>query len=133
MKKIELKQIIGYLAFGLKVKTDSRGIFDISGFSILKKGQISLKTNNTHLDFLECVTPILRPISDLTKPMKHKGIVEFIPAEYFRADIEVMLKNNDIDFDSIPHAVILKLLEWGFDIYGLIPTGLAIDINTLNN
>lgn len=31
-----------------------------------------------------------------------------------------------------PHLVYQKLLEWHFDIFGLIPAGLAIDINTLN-
>jgi hypothetical protein len=31
----------------------------------------------------------------------------------------------------LPNWTVEKLLEWHFDIYGLIEAGLAIDINTL--
>ena len=33
--------------------------------------------------------------------------------------------------ESMPYAIVSKLLEWHFDIDGLIEKGLAIDINTL--
>ena len=38
--------------------------------------------------------------------------------------------NQSIPFD---YQEMCKLLEWHFDIFGLIEKGLAIDINTLND
>jgi hypothetical protein len=31
--------------------------------------------------------------------------------------------------ERIKHFLFIKLLEWHFDVFGLIPEGLAIDIN----
>ena len=43
-----------------------------------------------------------------------------------------MVKFNFIDLKYLPYGVVEKLLEWHFDIFGLLEKGLAVDINTIN-
>lgn len=84
-----------------------------------------------------------RPLSDLTKEIKING-EKFIPIEWFRNDIKnvifemglftsLSIKGKNECFINCGTYIFInnKLLEWHFDIYGLIENGLAIDINTL--
>lgn len=72
--------------------------------------------------------PILRPLSDLyntdgfslSKMISHGYHNTFWSKEKFSV--------NHIYYHDL-----LILLEWHFDVFGLIDAGLAIDINTLNN
>lgn len=93
------------------------------------KGDLIGWTGHNNVSDLE-VKLLLRPLSDLTKEIEHNG-EKFVPCEFFVISVENMLKKSDVDLDCIPYNVIKKLLEWNFDIFGLIPHGLAIDINTL--
>ncbi len=102
--------------------------------------------------------PILRPLSDLTKPITHKGET-FVPAikihelrweSYgkFPKVIDVVKVGNkielqieetdfnsathwrlDLEFKNMPYWMIQKLLEWHFVIDE--PDGTWIDVNTL--
>lgn len=117
--------------------------------------------------------PILHPLSDLTKPITHKGLT-FVPAIKL-AKIVADIHNNDFDSEWIirDNGMIIcktpwdlhisiyyktetimfsvydmwnrqenrtrnqfiafqKLIEWHFDISGLIEKGEAIDVNTLD-
>ena len=40
-------------------------------------------------------------------------------------------KGDDVTY--LPYCIIEQLLEWQFDVHGLIEKGLAIDVNTLEN
>ena len=45
-------------------------------------------------------------------------------------------KPNDIELGMVlskMYIEVVKLFEWHFDVFGLIPEGLAIDINTLES
>ena len=87
--------------------------------------------------------PILHPLSDLTKEIEHKG-EKFVP-------ITILKEMNDGDYIyisefgvsidngyaagynlNIAFTFIQKLIEWHFDIAGLIEKGEAIDVNTLS-
>lgn len=82
---------------------------------------------------------ILHPLSDLTKEI----IVNEIKSTYLvqlwnRTRLKDMcdyyelveeFKENIIDF--APYSAIQMLLQWHFDIFGLIDAGLAVDINSL--
>lgn len=111
-------------------------------------------------DYLQYFTPILRPM-DLTKPIILEGkevipIVELAKIAFPRHDwFHVNAKNvvtedkekgfefdgKDFDFYNMHDGKILPvynqlaLFQWlfkhKFDVFGLIPLGLAIDINTL--
>lgn len=87
---------------------------------------------------------ILHPLTDLTKPIEHKGGT-FIPVEelfttfgYEPCDI---VKDAICDMGTLPKEwcilknmpfiLILKLIEWHFDIAELIEKNEAMDVNTL--
>lgn len=102
------------------------------------------RNDSTYVCFHHGIKPILRPISDLIKETEIDGN-KFIPAEVlFSVDNEEI--QNFKDFGELPdywkESIKLKprwysyyqvelLLQWHFDVFGLIENGLAIDINTL--
>lgn len=92
---------------------------------------------------------ILRPLSDLTKEIEING-EKFIPIDIFdfgdddsnNKIPDYGLKNHDYmiaiseynltyDINFLPFGVVEFLFKWHFDLFGLIPEKLAIDINTL--
>lgn len=86
--------------------------------------------------------PILCPLSDLTKPIEHRG-EKFVPIEKIlwesNFDTSIMTRKEinsyapsvvDIDLISLNDA--LLLISWHFDIANLIEKGEAIDVNTLS-
>lgn len=136
---MELKQLAGYLPYGLKMYyalSDDTWILDI--------------------DNIDCITkhdkPILRPLSDLTKEIYY-GLSTYVFTGLFEIGdydgcifefehgniktiklLEYISKNNShSDIDYLPHAVVSMMYEHHFDIHGLIEKGEAIDINTLPN
>lgn len=92
----------------------------------------------------------LRPLSDLTKPIEHNGEM-FVPIKelcnLYGAKFDKPYQNNmcaGFIYGFAAHDVlnlknieknefwkIHKLIEWHFDIVGLIEKGEAIDVNTL--
>jgi len=83
--------------------------------------------------YFEDVFPILRPLSDLTKEIEVNG-EKFVPETYLSwATLELLKLHDHVTrLEAAPYFDILKLLEWHFDVFGLIEKGFAIDINTLN-
>lgn len=132
--KLEKKHLAPYFPFNLCVKKRF-GRYSETKIEILDADD--LKT----FEFFKIFKPILRPISDLTKEIEYNR-EKFIP-------IEMLIKYSTNDFvgewlyqfkqgrlffnEEIPFKIIQKLLEWHFDVFGLIDAGLAIDINTLKN
>lgn len=129
--KLTLEHLTPYLPYRLK------GIFQFNDEKCVLvsidyfRNQISVfgKTLWNDLDVSE-FKPILRPLSDLTKEIEHNG-EKFVPCEQFKYDMECMLKECDVDLDCMSYNVINSLIEWHFDIFGLIDKNLAVDINTL--
>ena len=136
--KLEIKHIAPYLPYGLKAKildykSDyvGREIDSIIGihqwsndgnlWSVLTLGGAKPSPERTK--------PLLRPISQLYKKIEINGEF-FIPMEklskafrytdLFYFDMNNLLQN--------PYDVVKKLLEFNFDIFGLIEAGLAIEI-----
>ena len=122
------------LPFGLKAiytpfyEPDSVVEFGSSRYSMMLNKEYNYK-------------PILRPISDLTKEIEHKGDV-FVPIErLYHLDIMIcyisLFENINLDvvydhtFSNQYEKLLLKLVGWHFDIAGLIEKGEAIDVNTL--
>ena len=94
--------------------------------------------------FLQGCQPLLLPLSALTEEIEHNG-KKFVPyVELLRDcnfDVDNM-KKEDIEYykpseqekewvESRMYAEVSKLIEWHFDISGLIPKGLAIDKRTV--
>jgi len=85
--------------------------------------------------------PILRPLSDLTKycddlgfvPIEELNDCEYIKYYIFNNENKYFLLADIQDGYNIlePFSAKDRLLEWHFDIYGLIEQNLAIDKNTI--
>lgn len=73
----------------------------------------------------------LRPMSDLQKEIHFNGET-FTPAERIKkmypSDTFLTSTSNPAQWS---YRIVQKLLEWHFDIYGLIDENLAININEL--
>lgn len=122
--KLELKHLAPYLSYKLKVK---------------KLNGVIITMTTPYIDYcLNETKPLLRPLSDLTKEIEHKGQRGgdiFIPTRIlmchqfkFCDDKEDLLFNlqSPESIQRCPYNVVHKLLEWHFDVFGLIPEGLAI-------
>jgi len=129
MEKLELKHLAPYLPYGLKIR-------DIAYPSTF---EMNLKTISLSLENNDYNKPILRPLSDLKKGF-YVNDEEITPCDYFeeqhdyakiQSELENMSNHNYCD-GWLPYFVQQKLIEWNFDVFGLIPKGLAVDINTLN-
>ena len=131
--KLELKHLAAYLPYGLTGLSieENLGIEIIKGFSTYGKYNItSLITDVDDID-ITLFKPILRPLSDLKKEIEVNS-EKFVPnlkmQWMFCSDFNYnqYILNGNLEFRKMQ-----DLLEWHFDIYGLIDAGLAIDINTL--
>lgn len=124
--KLELKHLAGYLPYGLKL----HDIYVNTTYKTLMNCEM--------LDYLinsdnECVKPILKPLSDLTKEIEVNG-EKFVPINNLIGYGIIKHSNNhfiELDFYKIVYNDMIKLLEWHFDIYNLIENNLAIDKNTI--
>ena len=131
-----------YLPYGLKLQYVVREKVEKTG--IMKKiihnedetnpTKVSIDWNDA--EHIWMFKPILRPLSDLTKEIEHNG-GKFVPIDYnaFRESKEHLIEfqNKFAHYKSVKYGIIERLLEWHFDVFGLIDSGLAIDINTLSD
>ena len=137
--KLELKHLAPYLPYGLKCVW-GKHTFDIVGASELKRLSVKVKWYNQTSSYTD-IKPLLRPLSDLTEnitvnnedfvPYEHPTFVEaMIANEYLEYLCEV---KADLSQDRIlPYSIFQLLFEWHFDVFGLIPKGLAVDINDVS-
>ena len=72
---------------------------------------------------------ILHPLSDLTKEIEHKGD-RFVPKQVLHT--QYVCEMIGLNPATWSFRIMLKLIEWHFDICGLIEKGEAIDVNTLS-
>jgi hypothetical protein len=129
--KLELKHLAGYLPYGLKYKNnyfEDKRIIELTPFLL-----------SFHSVDFNKIKPILYPLSDLAKKIEVNG-EKFVPIIKLNLDYDWSDNISIYDFSTITglnmediYFVTDSLLEWHFDIYGLIEAGLAIDINTLKN
>ncbi len=140
MKTLELKDICGYLPYGLMQKHYN----DVCSFTIAT--QSCMGKDVFHEMPIRFGKPILRPMSDLTKGIIHRG-EKFVPmvelGECANVEVEVadfefkrdkvidVLFHNILSGERSSIIIFDKLNEWMFDYRGLISAGLAIDVNTL--
>lgn len=170
---LELKDIAAYLPYGLKGKLDNRNSEDPRplyplNFVIARRCD---KSGYSYELGDEGLVPVLRPMSDLTKEIAHRGekitpllvlanlsypsdkwmirggiattAELFDGEEFYYEDGDFVLSDRHYDGSSFAGmtsspaelrnqvAIFDKLAEWLFDYRGLIPAGLAVDVNTL--
>lgn len=96
----------------------------------LRKNYIEFNYHGTYLSFHKDFIgkPILRPLSDIKKEILHNG-EKFIPSVTLR--LSYPSEMIGLNPSTWSFRVIQKLVEWHFDICGLIGKGEAIDYHTL--
>lgn len=117
-----------YMLFALELPHDQNPLW-ITGFNNIESLEGKSELINVHP---EGCMPILRPLSDLEKRIDDdENNLTYLA---FLGCFTEMDKYYILDHDNIKYQqyyTITQLLEWNFDIFGLIKEGLAIDINTL--
>lgn len=100
-------------------------------------------------DFTEMIKPLLRPLSDITSAITHNGET-FVPAARFMGDMLLqqtwgqngmgmtgmqselgtwtLVHDGECVMPECTLDIYQKLLEWHFDVFGLIAHNLAIPI-----
>jgi hypothetical protein len=133
MNKLTIKELAPYLPYGLKVQWIREDDNEVITSVLTISDYPFLITRNK-------AKPILRPLSDLTKEIVHNGErvvpVEWLEDKYYTLGLHKQCEKLAEDSRWVNHSdylLIMHLLEWHFDIFGLIEQGLAIDINQLNN
>lgn len=131
MKKMTGQILVLYLT--KKCETPD-GIGLITGFNfmtgVVTVGGLSMAPDTEHE--ISSVKPILRPLSSLTE-VEARELYELQNPGWYWSDegsaVEHFFGGFDLDKDELlcGAKIWLKLLEWGFDLFGLIESGFAID------
>lgn len=120
--KLELKQLAPYLPYNL-VCSSQHLLEDEILTGITCDDKTIWCEYEVGLTSIDKCKPILRPLSDLSKPeyddFKHK---------YSLRELE---DYSNLNANSWGLECGLRLFEMHFDVFGLIEKGLAININTL--
>lgn len=136
MDKITLEELSAYLPYDLKMIFERTGGRVITLMGINNQGKYGVTiTGGEGAMFLNTCgfKPLLRPLSQLTQEIEHKG-ERFVFSDRYLANTEIkMLLDkslctfnnplNDIDYNSVK-----LLLKYHFDVFGLIHRGLAVEI-----
>lgn len=155
--KIELKHLAPYLPYGLMCELTDLGKVKHAKLcgAYIDNSYAFFDTVESEHGF-ENIKPILRPISQLTEEIVI-GKEKLVPSEIlfekehprhkskkyynqvFYNYIRTSHNSTAVDFkiyintliEQNPRWVFEYLLRWKFDVFGLIPQGLAIDKNSL--
>ena len=140
---LELKHLVGYLPYKLKIKYQERSqVMNLGeGHSLHWIGIKSVvRWQNVNG---EPPKPIVRPLSDLINEIEETGdriiyqIIEGLPSTCDAyLDWLESCEFNVITPEKLlqaPYELVQYMLENHYDIYGLIDAGLAIEIKTLDH
>jgi hypothetical protein len=137
--KLEKKHLLPYLAYDLKAIDVDNG--SVRRVTLLHFSYDMKTVGHNHLLYegllLKKHKPILRPLSDLTNEEEGQlfgSRLNWLIEEYSTRPIHSIftqiLENNQWVL-CLEYFLFEHLLEWHFDVFGLIEKGLAIDINTI--
>ena len=126
--ELQLKHILPYLP---DLITDVGRVKAISEKSIWIEG----RNDWDNAWKISSVKPILLPLDSLTKEIEIGGKKIEIGNTYEiweGVTVEDWIdENNGFDLGGCPYHMMKKLFEWKIDVFNLIPSGLAIDVTTL--
>ena len=138
--KLTIKHLAAYLPYGVQINQKNDVLTRISAHS--NRAQSRLRGHLINYWDLEDVHPLLRPLSDLTQEIEHNG-ESFVPVKKLKEispnspNFDWILKEvwehwskRNLSESIIEYCIIQQLLEWHFDIFSLIPSGLAIPLTT---
>lgn len=123
--KLELKHIVGYLPYGLKVINNKTGqINEVDGFDVKL-----FYLKNEIADYHNEIKPILHPMSDLSS--YHISVlrsIRFPRAEQWTKQHYSFIKEVKSFPELQLYKIVQKLYEWNFDVHMLIEKDVAVDI-----
>ena len=133
--KLELKHLAPYLPYGLRISTDlgNRTMRSCRN-NTTKENYVVIDDDEEQMSWRpikDGSKPILRPLPDSegqTKKAKRLIIMVSEDSEYSTDAVKMTLRRSRT---AMVVGVYEALLKNHFDVFGLIPEGLAIDINTL--
>ena len=146
--KLELRDLAPYLPYGVKMIFEKSGDIRVLNGLFIELGELRFHFNVINRgQTIWNYKPILRPLSDLNKEIEVNG-ERFVPLNRFNNDC-FRLTNYHIFFREDNSIALLadyrsgynilsensakdRLLEWHFDIFGLIEKGLAINYNEIH-
>ena len=136
MKIPELKHWQSYLDTELKCSVpmySEKTILTLKGIEIVENGYVLLFDEFGEYP-PEHVYPYLYPLDWLTKEIEHNG-EKFVPKDKFNVPLDLdsitwAIRENEL-FATSRYAFVQQLIEWHFDVFGLIDKGLAIDKSTI--
>lgn len=137
-KELLLKDLCARLPYGVKINENIQGDFTVIGLTT-ERVFTTCETEGCHNDFpIECVKPYLFPLSSMTEKQKEELNKKF-NVQFLGNDIYSIHYHSEGYWDD---DLELGLQDWlwfinwcyknHFDIYGLIPMGLALDVTGLN-
>jgi len=142
MEKLTINHLLAYAPFGVMVTKDN---WDNILRVVVDRYELDTYDISINVVLELEAKLILYPISDLLKEIEC-NVTSFTPIKILRQLIINRGENQNIAdailnrflegkimFDQLPYFIVEKMLEWHFDVFGLIPKGLAYNINTLDN
>jgi hypothetical protein len=121
---------------------DERELNQICRIVELREEEMTISNGEYQYDVeFDDIKIIVKPLSDLTKAFE-TDTYEQTYIDYIAENFKVEVKGNTIQQEVLldaklghilkhQYSLIEKLLEWNFDVFGLISKGLAVDINTI--
>ena len=126
-KKLLLKDLCARLPYGVKVKNEIQGDFEVYGVC---ENYIFVRTETSHADYLiEKIKPYLFPLSSMTDIQKKEYNILRDDAQTYHYEFGDIIEDTVLydTWESIDY-----LNAHHFDYRGLIEKGLAIDATGLN-
>ena len=141
---LEVKHLAPYLPYGLKLKYVDRNVVQSTG--IMKSiSHNDCETYPTRVginyqgeEHIWMLRPMLRPLSLLSDEIEHNG-ERFVPIDWLEDKYYTLSLHKECErlmeddghkwFNHISYLLASHLLEWHFDVFGLIPAGLATELS----
>lgn len=141
--KLEIKHLAPYLPYGLKLQYVVREKVEKTGV-LQSISHRDFETHPTRVsieglyneEHIWMFKPILRPLSDLTidiiRQLISFDIVEFRMSKEIEDDFSIEVNDEMVGWTALGFQEYQNIIAYHFDIFKLIPQGLAVDINTLS-
>ena len=128
-KDLLVKDLCARLPYEVKVQYED-GIFTLDHISAMYE-EVKLNTPNSYTIGVLEVKPYLFPIESMTKVQEDEWYESFIDPLSKRIDRHTRQEDLQLQADAQAFGI-EYLLKNHFDIYGLIPMGLALNATELN-
>lgn len=131
METLTIKELSPYLPYGLKgVETQKGSIKELLSIDLVS----GLRVGDLKEDYMIPIIrfkPLLRPLSDLLQEYDLQNGYEGWESEWIEHIWDFAGKVEEANILACPYELMQDLLSKHFDIFQLIPKGLAIDLNTI--